>query len=54
MSKDTMTFCGVESNVKIPFLLVDLFLEKSIPKNYDGLLGFGFQCRSASIGNVNL
>ena len=54
IAKDTMTFCGVESNAKIPFLLVDLFENKTIPNNYDGLLGFGFQCRSVSIGNVNL
>jgi hypothetical protein len=25
-----------------------------MPKTYDGLLGFGFQCPSSSIGNVNL
>ena len=55
MVKDQMSFCNVPSNQKIPFVLVDKIDDASkIPNNYDGLLGFGYQCHSASVGNVNL
>ena len=55
MVKDYMKFVQTKSNQAIPFLLVTKVDDATkIPNNYDGLIGFGFQCRSKSVGNVNL
>lgn len=55
LAKENMHFAKVPSNKKVPFLLVTKIDDASkIPQNYDGLLGFGFQCRSSSQGNINL
>ena len=53
--KDYMNFCKVDSFEKIPFLLVNQIVDTDkIPRNYDGLIGFGYKCRSASLGNINI
>ena len=53
LAKENMHFAKVPSNKKVPFLLVTKIDDASkIPQNYDGLLGFGFQCRSSSQGNI--
>ena len=55
MMKDYINLCGLTSQDKVPFLVVNSFTDETkTPRTYDGLLGFGFQCRSSSIGNVNL
>ena len=53
--KDYMNFCKEDSFEKIPFLLVNQIVDTDkIPRNYDGLIGFGYKCRSASLGNINI
>ena len=53
MIKDKIEF-GYESQESIPFLLVEELTESKDTSDYSGLIGFGFQCNSKSIGNINL
>lgn len=53
MIKDKIEF-GYESQESIPFLLVEELTESKDTSDYSGLIGFGFQCKSKSIGNINL
>ena len=55
MVKDFIRLCSIDSPDKSPFLLVTSFTDDSKrPKSYDGLVGFGYQCPSSSVGNVDL
>ena len=55
MVGDIIKFATLESNDKIPFLLVDeVTSDDKVDATFDGLIGFGYQCKSKSIGNRNL
>ena len=55
--KDQMSFLGIHANEKIPFLLVSRIkksMNQIVEEDYDGLLGFGYQCNAQTEGNINL
>ena len=54
MIKERFSFGGFVSKEKIPILLVKKLTAHEDEFDYDGLIGFGFQCNSKSIGNINL
>lgn len=55
MVGDIIKFATLESNDKIPFLLVnEVAFNDKIDATFDGLIGFGYQCKSKSIGNRNI
>ena len=55
MSSDVFKYANLVTDRPVPFLLVnDTTIPGKIDAQLDGLLGFGYKCRSKSIGNVNL
>lgn len=55
MSSDVFQYANLVTDKPVPFLLVnETTVPGKIDSKLDGLLGFGYKCRSKSIGNVNI
>lgn len=54
MSAEVIQFCNLVPANKVNFLLVNEVVGGTIETDTGGLIGFGYKCRSKSIGNLNL